>query len=156
MEIRPARESDISAIIELIREFAEYEKLNDYCHITEERLSRALFEPDAFVRCLIVEIDESLAGYSIFYPNFSSFRGQMGMYVEDIYISPPQRGRGLGETMLREIAKTAAELGFERIDFQVLEWNTPAIDFYLGLGAVRDDGERHFKFTDDAFTSLAK
>ena len=156
MNIRQARENDISAVIELIREFAEYEKLTDYFDVTEERLSGALFGPGSFVQCLVAEIEETICGYSIFYPNFSSFRGQMGMYLEDIYISPSDRGKGLGETMLREIAKTAAELGFERIDFQVLEWNTPAIDFYLGLGAVRDDGERHFKFTDAAFTSLAK
>ena len=70
------------------------------------------------------------AAYSIFYPNFASFRGQRGMYLEDIYISPDYRGRGIGEAMLREIARIAAAHGFERIDFQVLDWNKPAIDFY--------------------------
>lgn len=156
MEIRPARKSDISSIIELIREFAEYEKLTDYFHITEERLSRALFEPNAFVRCLVIETEGSIAGYSIFYPNFSSFRGQTGIYLEDIYITPAHRAKGIGEKLLREIAKIASEAGFERIDFQVLAWNTPAVEFYLKLGAVRDDDERHFKFTDSAFANLAK
>jgi ribosomal protein S18 acetylase RimI-like enzyme len=78
------------------------------------------------------------------------------MYLEDIYITADYRSRGIGDAMIREIARIATRRGFERIDFQVLDWNRSAIDFYEGLGAVRDDIERHFKFTNHAFADLAK
>ena len=99
---------------------------------------------------------ETAIGYAVFYPNFSTFRGQRGIYLEDIYITKIARGKGVGEMMLRHIAKLGKERGFERIDFLVLEWNTPAVQFYKKLGAVRDEEERHFKFTDEAFQKLAK
>jgi ribosomal protein S18 acetylase RimI-like enzyme len=155
MNIRHAVGRDVPAIIKLMREFAEYENLLDFFEITEDRLSCALFDAEAFVNCLVAEIDKRIFAYAIFYPNFSTFRGQLGMYLEDIYISPEYRGEGTGEAILREVAKIAKNRGCERIDFQVLEWNEPAIAFYQKLGAVRDDTERHFKFTDSAFRELA-
>jgi len=156
MNIRPAIPADAPAIISLMRHFAEFEKLLDYFEITEKRLSEVLFGENTFTQCLVAQDTDDLAAYAIFYPNFATFRGQFGMYLEDLYISPEYRGSGIGEKMLREIAKMAAARGFERIDFQVLDWNKPAIDFYLKHGAVRDDVERHFKFTDKAFRKLAK
>lgn len=156
MKVRHAVEADIPAILELMRQFAEYENLLDYFEITVEKLSRALFDAGKFVNCLVADNEERLYAYAIFYPNFSTFRGQMGMYLEDIYISSGCRGQGVGEAMLREIAKIALDRGCERIDFQVLEWNRSAIGFYEKLGAVRDDTERHFKFTDAAFRNLTR
>ena len=156
MIIRPARTTDISAIISLMRDFAAFEKLLDSFEITEEKLKTVLFGKETFAHALVVEVDDRICAYSIFYPNFATFRGQLGMYLEDLYISPEYRGQRIGEALLREIAKIAHYRGFERIDFQVLDWNRPAIDFYLKLGAVRDDVERHFKFTDQAFIDLAK
>ena len=103
---------------------------------------------------LIAFDGEQAIGYAIFYPNFATFRGQRGLYLEDIYIRDTYRGKGVGEAMLREIARFAAERGYERLDLLVLDWNTPAVNFYKKLGAVRDDDERHFKFTDDAFKKL--
>jgi ribosomal protein S18 acetylase RimI-like enzyme len=91
----------------------------------------------------------------LFYPCFASFSGQMGLYLEDIYVKPSHRGQGVGEAMLRRLAQTARERACERIDFQVLDWNTPAIRFYEKLGAVRNDDERHFKFSGEAFERLA-
>jgi ribosomal protein S18 acetylase RimI-like enzyme len=90
----------------------------------------------------------------MFYPYFASFRGQSGYYLEDIFIAEDFRRNGLGEAMVKIIAKLARQRGFERIDFQVLEWNTPAVKFYEKLGAIRDDSERHFKFIDSSFSSL--
>jgi ribosomal protein S18 acetylase RimI-like enzyme len=104
---------------------------------------------------LIAEDAGKPIAYALFYPNFASFRGQSGLYLEDIYVSEAYRGSGVGLEMLRYIARLGKERGFKRIDFQVLEWNTPAIEFYKKHGAVRDDEERHFKFTDDAFQQLA-
>jgi ribosomal protein S18 acetylase RimI-like enzyme len=156
MNIRPPAPADVPAIIALMREFAVFEDLLDFFEISEDRLSRVLFGERRFVNALVAEADGRVCAYSIFYPNFASFRGQLGMYLEDIYITADYRGRGIGDAMLREVAKIAAHRGFERIDFQVLDWNTSAICFYEKLGAVRDDTERHFKFTDKAFADLAK
>ena len=88
------------------------------------------------------------------YPYFASFRGQCGYYLEDIFVAEDFRRNGLGEAMVKIVAKLARQRGYERIDFQVLEWNTPAVKFYEKLGAIRDDSERHFKFIDHSFSSL--
>jgi ribosomal protein S18 acetylase RimI-like enzyme len=156
MSIRRAKPVDVPGIISLMRDFAEFEKLLENFEITKEKLSEVLFGEDAFVQCMVAEDSGDLAAYAIFYPSFASFRCQRGMYLEDLYVSSQHRGRRLGETMLCEIAKIAAARGFERIDFQVLDWNKPAIDFYVKHGAVRDDVERHFKFTDQAFRRLSR
>lgn len=154
IEIRKAELSDIPAIIDLMTEFAEYERLSEHLEITAERLSAAMFGPRAFVEGLISILDGRPAGYAIFYPNFLTFRGQKGYFLEDIFVSEPARGHGLGEKMLREIARLGASRGFERLDLLVLEWNEAAISFYRKLGAHRNEEEQHFKFTDDAFKRL--
>jgi ribosomal protein S18 acetylase RimI-like enzyme len=155
LRIEKAAGKHIPQIIALIREFAEYENLSDFCEVTEERLRAALFSETKVAEAIVVFEDQTPIGYAIFYPNFASFRGQRGMYLEDIFIKPEFRGRGVGEMMLRHIAKLAQARGFERIDFLVLDWNTTAVKFYERLGARRDDEERHFKFTDEAFKNLA-
>jgi ribosomal protein S18 acetylase RimI-like enzyme len=155
-KIKPADENNIRQIIALIREFAEYENLSDFCEVTEERLRTALFGERKVAEAIIVFSDETAAAYAIFYPHFASFRGQRGIYLEDIYITREFRGRGVGEAMLRYIAKAGKERGFERIDFQVLEWNAPAIKFYEKLGAARDEEERHFRFVGESFARLAE
>jgi ribosomal protein S18 acetylase RimI-like enzyme len=154
IQIRRPVEGEIPKIIGLMRDFAEFEGLSEYLTITEEVLSRALFGDNSFVELLVASDGDLFVGYAIFYPHFSSFRGQSGYYLEDIYIDKVFRGRGVGEAMLREIARMGKDRGFERIDFQVLEWNESAIAFYKDLGAVSDDDERHYKFTDDAFIRL--
>ncbi len=155
MRIRNIVETDMPAVIELLHEFAAFEKLSHILEVTEKRLHQAMFGDAAFVEGLIAEDETAPVGHALFYPHFASFRGQRGLYLEDIYIKPEYRGQGAGEAMLREIARIAASRGYERIDFQVLEWNTPAVKFYKKLGAVRDIDERHFKFTDTAFRFLA-
>ena len=154
--IRNIGPDDLFAVVTLIREFATFEGLSHLCEVTEERLSAALFADDAVVEGLIALDDVHNVGYALFYPSFSSFRGQRGFYLDDIYVTEKYRGTGLGRAMLKKIARLAVERGFERIDFLVLDWNTEAAEFYLSLGAVRDDEERHLKFIDDAFRGLAK
>jgi ribosomal protein S18 acetylase RimI-like enzyme len=153
--IRPVTEQDVSAILELMRAFAEYEKLASYFEVTEEKLRDAMFGQDAFVEGLLAEQDGEKAGYAIFYPCFSTFRGQPGFFLEDLYVSEKYRGTGLGELMLRKVAVSARARGFERIDFHVLDWNRSAIGFYEKLGATSADDERYFKFTGEAFAKLA-
>lgn len=154
--IRDIAPHDVPAMIMLAREFAAFENLSEYCDITEERLHRAMFEGHAVVEGLIAFDGTKPIGYALFYPNFSSFRGHRGLYLEDIYINSDHRGKGLGEAMLREIARRAISRGYERIDFLVLNWNESAVRFYEKLGAVRDKDERHFKFTDEAFRRLSE
>lgn len=149
------KREDAASVISLMHEFAAFENLSEYCEVTEERLVVAMFGNDAVVEGLIANDGDKAIGYALFYPNFSSFRGQRGFYLEDIYIKSEYRGSGIGEAMLREIVRIAASRGCERIDLLVLGWNTPAIKFYESLGAVRDNDERHFKFTDEAFNKLA-
>lgn len=152
--IRPAAVEDVPVIIGLMRDFAEYENLSEYCTVTEAALANAMFGAGGFVDGLVAIDGSKIIGYAIFYPNFASFRGQMGLYLEDIYVNDAYRGKGVGEKMLKVIALAAKERGFERIDFQVLEWNQPAIRFYEKLGAVRSEDERHYKFSDKAFADL--
>jgi GNAT superfamily N-acetyltransferase len=155
IRIEKAAPENILQIIALMREFAEYEKLLEYFEVTEERLKIALFGDGKVADAILAFDGETAVAYAIFFPNLATFRGQRGIYLEDIFITKRARGRGIGEMMLRYIARLAKERGFERIDFQVLQWNTPAIEFYEHLGAQRDDEERHFKFTDEAFQKLA-
>ncbi|HEX8368815.1 MAG TPA: GNAT family N-acetyltransferase [Pyrinomonadaceae bacterium] len=154
--IKKAAAENVPQIIALIREFAEYENLSDFFEVTEERLNTALFGETKVAEAIIVlQADEPL-GYAIFYPNFASFRGQRGFYLEDIYIKQEFRGKAVGKAMLKFIAKIGKERGFERIDFQVLEWNAPAIKFYEKLGGARDEEERHFRFVGESFAQLAE
>lgn len=146
---------NVPQIIALLREFAEYENLSEFVEITEDRLKIALFGEGKTAEAIVAFDSEILIGYAVFYPNFSTFRGQRGFYLEDIYITTSFRKKGVGEMMLKFIANLAKLRGFERIDFLVLEWNVSAVEFYKKLGAVRDDEERHFKFTDEAFQNLA-
>ncbi len=156
MNIRKIERHDLAAVIGLMREFAAYESLEKYLEVTVEKLNAAMFADDSYVEGLIAHIEGEAVGYALYYPNFSSFRGQKGLFLEDIYISDKCRGTGLGKEMIRAICRMAAQRGYERIDFLVLDWNTTAIDFYLHLGAVTGSDERHFKFTDAAFIALAK
>jgi len=123
--------------------------------ITIDWVNRGVGRAMRDFRLQVALVDGKGVGYAFFFPNFASFRGQRGFYLEDIYIAESYRGKGVGEAMLRELARLAASRGYERIDFVVLDWNTSAIEFYKKLGAEMDRSERHFKFTDDAFRSLA-
>lgn len=155
MIIRDAEQSDLPAIVELMREFAEFEELIRYFEATEEKLGKALFGEGSFAESLVADDDGRIVAYAIFFPYLATFRAQRGYYLEDIYITVDYRDRGIGETLLRRIARRGKSRGFERIDFQVLEWNAPAIAFYEKFGAVRDDVERHFRFIGESFQNLA-
>jgi len=156
INIRTALRSDVPEILGMMRDFAEFENLLDSFNVTAESLTGAMCGPEGFVHLLIAEDEGRPVGYMLFYPCFASFSGQTGLYLEDIYIKQSYRGQGIGEEMLRRLAQIARERGCERIDFQVLDWNTPAINFYEKLGAARNDDERHFKFAGEAFEKLAR
>jgi L-amino acid N-acyltransferase YncA len=155
MIIREAQHTDIPAIMGLITEFAAYEDLTEYCTVTAERLDEVLFAPGAFVEGIVAVADDTVVGYALFYPCFASFRGQRGLYLEDLYVTEKQRRSGAGLLLIKDLARRAAERGFDRIDFLVLDWNEPALAFYRKHGAESNDDETHFRFAGDAFRTLA-
>jgi len=155
LTIRDVRQADLPSLVEMLHEFAAFENLSDYCTVTEDRLQKAMFDAGSEVEGLMAFDGEICIAYALFYPNFSSFRGQRGIHLDDLYIKSEYRKNGLGGVMLKEIARIAASRGLERIDFNVLEWNTLALKFYDKLGAVCNMEERHFKFADKAFDALA-
>lgn len=155
IQIKKAAESDVPQIIRMIRDFAEFEKLSEHCEITEEILRDAMFGSRPCVEGLTAFDGENSIGYTLFYENFSSFRGQRGLYLEDLYVESNYRGRRIGEMFLKKLAEIAKARNCQRIDFQVLEWNAPAVEFYKKLGAQMDADERHFRFTDEAFERLS-
>jgi GNAT superfamily N-acetyltransferase len=155
IEIREISDADLAALVTLLGKFAEFEHLERYFDVTAERLRQAMFGEDGFVKGLLAMDGDRAVGHALYFPEFASFRGQRGYFVEDLFITDEYRGQGIGERMLRRIAADAAERGFERVDLIVLDWNAPAIAFYERLGAVRDTESRACKFTDDAFRRLA-
>lgn len=155
LRIEPANADSIPAIVRLMRDFAAYEKLSDYCTVTEDKLHDALFGKEAFVKGIIARDESSVVAYALFFRNFSSFRGQRGFFLEDLYIDESYRGLGLGEAMLKAVAAAARADGAERLDLHVLNWNEPALRFYRAHGAVCAEDEFHFKFADEAFARLA-
>jgi ribosomal protein S18 acetylase RimI-like enzyme len=147
--------ADLADVISMMRAFAAYEDLLEYCTATEKGLHTAMFGNGAFVEGLIIRDGRRPVGYSIFHASFSSFRAERGLYLEDLYVNAEYRRQDLGHLMLKTIAARAVELGYERIDFMVLDWNEPAISFYLKHGAEKNDDESHFKFAGEAFRRLA-
>lgn len=155
--IEKATERDVPQIIRLVREFAEYEKLLEFCEVTEEKLRAAMFGERPCVEGLMAFDEENTAiGYALFYENFASFRGQRGVYLEDLYVVREMRQAGVGLTLMQHLARLAKERGCGRIDWQVLTWNEPAIRFYELLGAEIDESERHWKIVGADFERLAQ
>lgn len=154
--IRPAIDEDISEIYKMMRDFAEFERLGQYFRITEERLRDELFCKDAFTESIVALRGQSVIGYALFFPVFASFSGERRYFLEDLYVTSHARGTGAGRLLLREIARRALAKGFSGIEFHVLDWNRPAIDFYEKLGAECSTTDLNYKFTGKAFHSLAE
>ena len=152
-QIKKASEKDIPQIIVLIKEFAEFEKLSEWCEVTEKDLREAIFGENAFVQALVAFDRETCVGYALFFPVFKSFRGERSIFLEDLYVSPTMRGKGLGLAMLKEVTRTAKEQGFVRMDWQALKWNESAINFYKNLGAEYDDENFDFRLRGENFKS---
>ena len=149
-------ENDVPQILQMIRDFAEFEKLSEYCEITKEKLHAALFGENPCAEGLTAFDEKNDAiGYALFYGNFASFRGQRGVYLEDLYVAPEARESGVGLMLIKRLAEIAKVRGAERIDFLVLDWNEAAIRFYQKFGAQMDESERHFRFVGTSFEFLA-
>jgi GNAT superfamily N-acetyltransferase len=155
-EIRPARPDDAETIATLIRELAVYERLEDQAKAAPEALTRHLFGKQPAAEVLIAEVDGAPVGFALFFSTFSTFRGQPGLYLEDIFVRQEFRGRGIGRALLASVARVAVERDCGRLEWSALDWNTPAIEFYRSHGAVPMADWTVFRLADQALADLAE
>jgi GNAT superfamily N-acetyltransferase len=153
--IRPALREDTGRILAFIRELAEYERLTHEAVADETGLAAQLFGPTPRAEVLIAEVDGEAAGFALFFHNFSTFVGKPGLYLEDLFVRPAFRGLGLGKRLMMRLAKIALERDCGRFEWSVLDWNTPAIDFYRALGAIGMDEWTVQRVAGDALRALA-
>lgn len=156
LRIVQASKQDVPLILELIRGLAEYEKLSHIVVATEERLRESLFGPQPAAEVLLAYEGSDSAGFALFFPVYSTFLAQPGLYLEDLFVRPSFRGRGAGIALLNAIARLAMERGYGRVEWSVLNWNEPAIQFYKKLGAVAMDEWTKYRLTGDALARLAQ
>ena len=152
--IVPATVRDVPAIFEMIRALAEYERLAHAVSTSEDALREVLFGPSPAAEVVLGFEGAEPVGIAIFFHNFSTFLGKRGLYLEDLFVKPEYRGRGYGRRLLAHLAALAIERGCGRMEWSVLDWNTPAIGFYQKLGAVPMEEWTVFRLTGDALTAL--
>jgi GNAT superfamily N-acetyltransferase len=154
--VRPVRPDDVPTVVRLVRELAAYEKAEDEARMTDEQLRGALFgEAPALFGHVAEDADGAVAGFALWFLTFSTWRGTHGIHLEDLYVSPGHRGTGLGRELLRTLAQECVDRGFARLEWAVLDWNTPSIEFYRAAGAEPLDGWSVFRLTDDALPRFA-
>jgi GNAT superfamily N-acetyltransferase len=154
--IRPATAADASLILAFVRALAEYERAPEAVIATEEDLLRDGFGANPFYFCLIAEHDERPAGFAFYFFDYSTWIGRPGIYLEDLFVYPELRGLGIGKALLRQVAAIAVERGCGRLKWSVLDWNTPAIDFYRAMGGELMDEWTNVRITGEALERLAK
>ena len=155
-EIRAATEEDLPLILYFIKALAEYERLAHKVVADEEKLRRTLFGNPRFADVIIGEEDGTPVGFALFFHNYSTFLAAPGIYLEDLFVKPESRGKGYGKALLARLARIAKERQCGRVEWAVLDWNEPSINFYKGIGATGMDDWRIFRLTGDALDALAK
>jgi len=154
--VRPVRPDDVPTLVRLVRELAAYEEAEHEALMTPDQLTAALFgEAPALFGHVALAADGEIAGFALWFLTFSTWRGTHGIHLEDLYVSPGHRGTGLGRELLRTLAAECVERGFSRLEWSVLDWNAPSIEFYRAAGAVPMDGWTVFRLTDEALTGFA-
>ena len=153
--IRPATPDDVPLIRQLIVELAEYERMRDAAVATDAALREQLFGAQPVAEVLLGEVDGQPAGFALFFHNFSTFLGQRGLYLEDLFVRPQFRGAGLGKHLMATLARLAVQRGCGRFEWSVLDWNTPSIGFYRSIGAVGMDEWTVQRLQGDALHALA-
>lgn len=156
LEIRPATPADVPQILAFIRELALYEREPDAVLATEADLLRDAFGPIPYFRCVIADHNGTPAGFALFFNSYSTWRGHHGIRLEDLYVSPAHRGQGIGKSLLQHVAQIAVAEGCPRLEWDVLDWNQPAIDFYHSQGANMQTEWRIMRVADEALESLAE
>jgi len=155
LRIAPAVESDVPLILGFIRKLAEYEKLSHLVVVTEAHIREHVFGTNPVAEVLLAYWDDEPAGFALYLRNFSTFLGQAGIYLEDLFVEPEHRGKGIGKALLARLAKIAVEREYGRLEWAVLDWNAPSIEFYRSLGAVPLDEWTAYRLTGDALERLA-
>jgi GNAT superfamily N-acetyltransferase len=153
--IRPAMAEDVPQILEFIRGLAKYEREPEAVTATEADLLRDGFGPNPYYWCLMAEHDGKPAGFAFYFFSYSTWLGRPGLYLEDLFVYPEFRGLGIGKALLKRVAAIAVEKDCPRLGWEVLDWNTPAIDFYRAMGAEFLDAWRNVRVTGEALKRLA-
>ena len=153
--IRPARPADIPAIHALIRDLAAYEKGLDQVTATADDLRAALLAPQPSLFAHVAEADGEVVGFALWFISYSTWAGRHGIYLEDLYVTPQRRGQGHGKALLAELARICVQRGYRRLEWWVLDWNTPARGFYSSLGATAMDEWTVYRLTGPALAALA-
>lgn len=154
-QIRPATEADLATILQLIRDLAEYERAPDAVVATETGLREVLFGARRSAEVLLALEGAEPVGFAVYFHNFSTWLGRPGLYLEDLFVKPEKRGNGYGRALLERLAKIAKERGCGRMEWAVLDWNEPAIQFYRKLGAQPMDEWTVFRLTEEGIAKLA-
>ena len=155
IEIREACREDAPLLAEFICALAEYEKLSDECFVTAEKIDRTMFGPKAHAEALIATLDGKPAGFALFFHTYSTFLAQPGLYLEDLFVNPELRRRGIGAALFKRLAQIACERNCGRFEWSALDWNTPAINFYKKMGARAMDEWTVFRLTGENLKSFA-
>jgi len=153
--LRAAELRDVVPIVGLIRELAEFEKLTHLLQVTPEKLRPHLFGEKAVAEAMVAEADGEVVAFALFFTNFSTFLAQPGLYLEDLYVQPSQRGKGIGEALLTRLGKLAVERNYGRFEWSVLDWNEHAIRFYERMGATVMPDWRICRIAGDALQRFA-
>lgn len=154
--IRAAEERDVDAVVGLVHELAEYERAAEHCLLRADQLRAALFGPAPALFGHVAELDGRVVGCALWFLNFSTWRGAHGLYLEDLYVQPAHRGGGIGRALLARLAAVCVERGLARLEWAVLDWNTPSIGFYRTLGAVPMDEWTVFRLDGAALEKLGR
>ncbi|KGA19653.1 hypothetical protein GM50_4930 [freshwater metagenome] len=154
MLIREALPADVPAIMQLIHDLAEYEKAPQEVETNEGEIAAALFADQPKVFAHVIDLDGEVIGMAIWFLNFSTWQGKHGIYLEDLYVKPEYRGRGYGLAMLKYLAALCVQRGYGRFQWWVLDWNTPAIEFYKSQGAIAMDEWTVYRVSDEALKRL--
>lgn len=155
LEIRKTTGDDAGTILDLIKKLAEYEKLADMVTATEEQLQKTMFCEHPYAHCQLAFWDGEPVGYALYFFNFSTFLAKPGLYLEDLFVVPESRGKGIGKELLLALAREAKERDCGRMEWVALDWNTPAHDFYFRLGAKMHDEWKLFRATGESLDKLA-
>jgi GNAT superfamily N-acetyltransferase len=156
MMIRPARKEEVGVVLQLIHDLAHYEKAPNEVEATEKELLATIFIDNPKVFCDVVDVDGEIVGMAIWFLNYSTWQGKHGIYLEDLFIKPEYRGHGYGKALLKHLAKICDEKGYGRFQWWVLDWNSPAIEFYRSLGAVAMDEWTVYRVSGNALKELGK
>lgn len=155
LTIHRARRNEVPLVLSLVRELAEYEKLSHEVEATEISIEAALFSESPRLFCEIAEWNGDAAGFAVWFLNYSTFAGRFGIYLEDLFVRPQFRRNGIGKALLAHLARTCVENGWSRLQWAVLDWNAPSIEFYESLGAGLMDEWTLCRVTGSALDALA-